>query len=113
MRLAEPAAVFKYERLKLPYVGVTADSVTRLFIVFFRFNGYRRQKSTTELKPPNSFGSLLSFRSLHSFRSSFIKMRLAPSSLGAARLLGPPPAVQEGSRDGRQRCVGLLPELRR
>jgi len=37
MRLAEPAAVFKYELLKPPYVGVTVDPVIRPFLSFFRF----------------------------------------------------------------------------
>jgi len=35
MRLAEPATVFKFERLKPPYVGVTADSVKSPFFPFF------------------------------------------------------------------------------
>jgi len=37
MCLAEPAAVSNFERLKPPYVGVTADSVLRLFLPFAFF----------------------------------------------------------------------------
>ena len=35
MRLAELATVSNFERLKPPYVGVTADSEIRLFFAFF------------------------------------------------------------------------------
>jgi len=35
MRLAKPATVSNYERLKTVCVGVTADSVIRLFFFFF------------------------------------------------------------------------------
>jgi len=41
MRLAEPAAVFKFERLKPPYDGVTADPAIRLFLSFFASLGAR------------------------------------------------------------------------
>jgi len=77
MRLAEPAAVFKYERLKPPYVGVTVNPVILPFFCFFRFNGYRRQKSTTELTHPIRLAHFTLFA-----RPS-LKMRLA--SLGAVR----------------------------
>ena len=35
MRLVEPAAVFKSELLKPPYVRVTVDPVSRPFLSFF------------------------------------------------------------------------------
>jgi len=38
MRLAEPAAVFKYGRLKPPYDEVKPDSVIRLFFPFLCFH---------------------------------------------------------------------------
>jgi len=38
MRLAELATVSNFERLKPPYVGVTADPVIRLFLHFFCFH---------------------------------------------------------------------------
>ena len=42
MRLAETSTVSNYERRKPPYVGVTADSVIRLFFPFLRC-GDRRE----------------------------------------------------------------------
>jgi len=38
MRLSELATVSNSSRLKPPYVGVTADLVIRLFLVFFCFH---------------------------------------------------------------------------
>ena len=38
MRLAEIATVSKFERLKTLCVGVTTDSVNRLFFAFFEFH---------------------------------------------------------------------------
>jgi len=38
MRQAEPATVSNSSRLNPPYVGVTADSVIRLFLPFLRFH---------------------------------------------------------------------------
>jgi len=54
MRLAKPATVSDFERLKPPYIGVTADSVIRIFCPFFKrakphWNLQYMATSTTEL----------------------------------------------------------------
>ena len=77
MRLAETATVSNSQRLKPPYVGVTADLVIRPR--FFRFNGYRQQKFTTELTHSTLlFGSLV-WLLLHSKCSILLLQALGKS----------------------------------
>jgi len=73
MRLAEPAVVFKFERLIPPYDGVTADSVIRPF-EFFSLQWLQTATSTTKLT------HLFRLAHFTIFARPSLKMRLA--SLG-------------------------------
>jgi len=89
MRLTELAAVFKYERLKPAYVGVTVDPVIRLFLSFFCFASPRfaRRSLRSALA---SLGARFARRSLRSALASlgarFTRRPLRFASLRLASL---------------------------